>query len=80
MPTDPARRGAKKGDPGDLPGRPSGPQPHGPDEAAGGADSSPHENETSGERKKEADAGRRPSQNDDPSVAPESGDRKGTGN
>lgn len=40
-PEDPAER---------LPSSPYGPQPYGEDEAAGGADSSPHESEPTGER------------------------------
>jgi hypothetical protein len=39
----------------DRPASPYGPQPRGTDEAAGGADSSPHENEATGERKAKAD-------------------------
>ena len=45
----------KKGATGDPPATPYGPHPHGVDEAAGGADSSPHENEPTGERKDAAD-------------------------
>jgi hypothetical protein len=38
-------------DPADRePASPYGPHPHGVDEAAGGADSSPHESEPTGER------------------------------
>jgi len=43
----------------DPPGSPYGPQPRGTDEAAGGADSSPHETEPSGERKANDDRDRR---------------------
>jgi hypothetical protein len=38
------------------PGSPSGPQPRGTDEAAGGADSSPHETASSDERRAKTDA------------------------
>ena len=50
----PDDREPKKG--GDAtPASPYGPHPHGVDEAAGGADSSPYENEPTGERKEVAD-------------------------
>jgi hypothetical protein len=40
------------------PSSPYGPQPYGTDEVAGGSDSSPHEGESTGERKRNADASR----------------------
>ncbi len=43
--------GHRKGDSGSPPASPYGPQPHGPDEVAGGADSSPYENDDSDDRK-----------------------------
>ena len=49
----------KKGAPGAPPASPYGPQPHGVDEAAGGADSSPYENEPTGERRQKAEDDRR---------------------
>jgi hypothetical protein len=42
----------------DPPSAPYGPQPHGVDEAAGGADSSPYETDSSGERERIAEEGR----------------------
>lgn len=54
----------KKGTPGDPPATPYGPHPHGVDEAAGGADSSPLDNQSTDTAKDEADAiiraGRKP--------------------
>lgn len=46
MPTDPTRTQ----DDDRVLGSPYGPQPYGTDEAAGGADSSPHETEPSGQK------------------------------
>lgn len=42
------------------PASPYGPHPRGVDEAAGGADSSPHETEPTGEREEQADDANRP--------------------
>jgi hypothetical protein len=42
----------------DPPSTPYGPHPHGVDEAAGGADSSPYETASSGERQEIAEKGR----------------------
>lgn len=54
----------KKGEPGDPPASPYGPQPHGADEAAGGADSSPYDNEPTGEeRQRRAEDDRRNNRN-----------------
>ena len=54
----------KKGEPGE-PARPYG--PHGVDEAAGGADSSPYDNEPTGEeRQRRADADRSAGRNNTP--------------
>lgn len=49
-------RTSSKSDADDEPASPYGPQPHGIDEAAGGADSSPYDNEATGERMDKADA------------------------
>jgi hypothetical protein len=49
-----------------APASPYGPQPRGVDEAAGGADSSPHETEPTRERKVRADEDRRLRRNPDP--------------
>jgi len=43
-------------------GSPYGPQPHGVDESAGGADSSPFENEATDDRKREAEEKKEKSQ------------------
>lgn len=49
--SDPLHRDVKQqGNRQDTPASPYGPQPYGTDAAAGGADSSPHENEATGER------------------------------
>jgi hypothetical protein len=48
------------------PSSPYGPQPRGVDEAAGGADSSPHETEPPGGRAAKADDERRKGRNTDP--------------
>lgn len=57
----------KKGEPGDPPASPYGPHPHGVDEAAGGADSSPYDNEPTGEeRQQRADADRDAGRNNNP--------------
>ncbi|MDY3551543.1 hypothetical protein R5W24_000621 [Gemmata sp. JC717] len=53
----------KKGDPGDPPASPYGPHPHGVDEAAGGADSSPYDNEPTDDRQRRADEDRRTGRN-----------------
>ncbi|AWM37994.1 hypothetical protein GobsT_39310 [Gemmata obscuriglobus] len=53
----------KKGEPGDPPTSPYGPHPHGVDEAAGGADSSPYDNEPTGDRQRRADEDRRAGRN-----------------
>lgn len=64
MSADAERDSTNKGTPGDPPATPYGPHPHGVDEAAGGADSSPYENESTDEAKDAADAnaqkGRKP--------------------
>lgn len=54
----------KKGEPGEPPASPYGPQPHGVDEAAGGADSSPYDTEPTGDdRQRKADDDRRNGRN-----------------
>ena len=53
MPTDPEPDEPDDAD--ETLGSPYGPFPHGVDEAAGGADNSPHENEPTEERKESAD-------------------------
>lgn len=53
--TDPLYGNAQqKGTRQDAPASPYGPQPYGHDAAAGGADSSPHETEATGERMDDA--------------------------
>lgn len=52
----PKQPGTRTGDPDAPPASPYGPHPNGVDEAAGGADSSPFENESSGERKGAAES------------------------
>jgi hypothetical protein len=47
-----------EGSPADPPSAPYGPHPHGVDEAAGGADSSPYETDSSGERQEIAEESR----------------------
>lgn len=54
-----------EGSPGDPPSSPYGPHPHGIDEAAGGADSSPYETTSSGERQDIAEDDRRKGNNAD---------------
>jgi hypothetical protein len=54
----------------DTPASPYGPQPRGVDEAAGGADSSPYDNEASGERMDKAEEDRRTVRGSDPDTRP----------
>ncbi|QEL14053.1 hypothetical protein [Limnoglobus roseus] len=60
----PVPNDTQQGNRNDQPASPYGPQPYGTDEAAGGADSSPYENEPSGERadKAKEDKGKRTQQ------------------
>ncbi|VTT97830.1 unnamed protein product [Gemmataceae bacterium] len=52
----PKKPGTEKGGDNDPPASPYGPHPNGVDEAAGGADSSPFENESSTDRKAAAES------------------------
>jgi hypothetical protein len=61
---------AKPEDVGRQLGSPYGPHPHGTDEAAGGADSSPYETVPSGEKRAKADEVRRQNRDDGDQLNP----------
>ena len=64
MNTDPEKEAAEGDD--DTLGSPYGPFPHGADETAGGADSSPFEDEASEERKPQAESDEEAGRDADP--------------